>query len=87
MDNKLKGKIFKILPMKEQLDDGKITNEAFEAYLTKTIIKFSGLEDIDEELKEEVLTIIKGIKATYRNLNQQDIKSSILRLTNMKEWG
>lgn len=76
------GKIYKILPMKENLDKQEITTDEFEGYISKQYILFSGL-DINDNIKSEILTTLRGIRNLYTELNVKEIRSSVLRLTNM----
>ena len=83
MDKRNKiNRIYKILPMKEALDRNEITNEDFESYITKQFIQFSG-SNIDENIKTEITETLKGIKKLNTSLTVKDIRSSILRLTNL----
>lgn len=76
------GRIYKILPMKESLDKSEISKEDFESYIVKQCIDFSGM-DIDDKVKEKILTTLRGVKNLYVELSVKDVKSSILRLTNL----
>jgi len=71
-------KIFKILPLKEDLDKGIIVDTDFTIYLNRLIVEFSGILESDEKAKlKEVVSIIKGIKIEYKNLKQEEVKSLV----------
>ena len=71
-------KIFKILPLKEDLDKGIIVDTDFTIYLNRLIVEFSGILESDENAKlKEVVSIIKGIKIEYKNLKQEEVKSLV----------
>jgi hypothetical protein len=71
-------KIFKILPLKEDLDKGVIVDTDFTIYLNRLIVEFSGILESDENAKlKEVVSIIKGIKIEYKNLKQEEVKSLV----------
>lgn len=71
-------KIFKILPLKEDLDKGVIVDADFTIYLNRLIVEFSGILESDENAKlKEVVSIIKGIKIEYKNLKQEEVKSLV----------
>lgn len=71
-------KIFKILPLKEDLDKGVIVDTDFTIYLNRLIVEFSGILESDENTKlKEVVSIIKGIKIEYKNLKQEEVKSLV----------
>mgnify|MGYP003595613262 FL=1 len=71
-------KIFKILPLKEDLDKGIIVDTDFTIYLNRLIVEFSGILESEESAKlKEVVSIIKGIKIEYKNLKQEEVKSLV----------
>ena len=71
-------KIFKILPLKEDLDKGIIVVTDFTIYLNRLIVEFSGILESEDSAKlKEVVSIIKGIKIEYKNLKQEEVKSLV----------
>lgn len=71
-------KIFKILPLKEDLDKGIIADNDFTIYLSRIIVEFSGtMETTKNEKLNEVISIFKGIRLEYKNLNHEEIKSMV----------
>ena len=71
-------KIFKILPLKEDLDNGIIADSDFILYLNRRIVEFSGILESDESTNlKEVVFILKGIKIEYKNLTHTEIKSLV----------
>ena len=71
-------KIFKILPLKEDLDKGIIVDTDFTIYLNRLIVEFSGILESEDSAKlKEVVSIIKGTKIEYKNLKQEEVKSLV----------
>jgi len=71
-------KIFKILPLKEDLDKGIIVDSDFTIYLNRLIVEFSGMLDVTDNGKlKEVVSIIKGIKIEYKNSTHEEIRSLV----------
>lgn len=71
-------KIFKILPLKEDLDRGIIVDADFTIYLSRIIVEFSGATEIAKNEKiKEVISIVRGIKLEYKSLSHEEIKSMV----------
>lgn len=71
-------KIFKILPLREDLAKGIIMDYDFTSYLNRLVVEFMGMVDVTENRKLiEVVYIIRGIKLEYKNLNHEEIKTLV----------
>jgi hypothetical protein len=83
---RLIGKVFKILPMKELVDKDELSSDELKSYISKQYIYFSGI-DVEEKLKFEIVTILKGMKNTCAELSHKEVHDMILRLTNLIDRG
>lgn len=90
MDTKtLKGRIYKILPIYENIDlnGNKETEDEHEAlvrfskYLSKLIIELSGeySDNTPDEIKY-ILTTLKGMKKEYESLDHDMVKSTVFHM-------
>lgn len=85
MDKKqIIGKLFKILPLKEQVKNGKINDEDFKKYINSQYILFSGMTDdvfsMSAQLKSEIVLMLHSF--LKMDLDIDDIKSILFGVIN-----
>lgn len=85
MDKKqIIGKLFKILPLKEQVKNGKINDEDFKKYINSQYILFSGMTDdvfsMSAQLKSEIILMLHSF--LKMDLDIDDIKSILFGVIN-----
>lgn len=72
--------IHKVLHFKEDWDKGKVTEEVFYKVLTNCYVKISGAEFNDNNLKDNTITTLKGLRETYSELSYKDMRTILLGL-------
>lgn len=83
--SKLINRIFKILPIKEDVDSGVATYDELNSYIIKQYVYFMGI-DIDIDLKNNIVAMLKGM-SNIDALTHKQIRNIVLCITNMIDRG